>query len=72
MAKAFSANFGSENLMIDPAVMSNDQLLAELAELGKLLKEADGQSWELEARQWRLRAELKFREDNGGNHGCCG
>ena len=54
----------------NPALMTNDQLLAELAELGKLLKEADGSIWELEARQWRLRAELKFR--NGGNHGCCG
>ena len=56
----------------NPALMTNDQLLAELAELGKRLKEADGQSWELEARQWRLRAELKSREGDGGNHGCCG
>ena len=56
----------------NPVLMTDDQLLAELAELGKRLKEADGQSWELEARQWRLRAELKFRESNGGNHVCCG
>ena len=68
--KAFSANVGSENLMIDPAVMTNEQLEAELAELGKRLREADGQSWELEAREWRLRAELEFR--NVGNHSCCG
>ena len=67
-----NANLGSENLMIDPAVMTNDQLEAELAELGKRLKEADGQIWELQSREWRLRAELRFREDNGGNHGCCG
>jgi hypothetical protein len=56
----------------NPATMTNDQLLGELAELGKWLTKADGQSWELEARQWRLRAELKFRESNGENHGCCG
>ena len=56
----------------NPALMTNNQLEAELAELGKRLKEADGQTGQLETRQWRLRTELKFREGNGGNHGCCG
>ena len=56
----------------NPDFMTNDQLLGELAELGKRLKEADGQIWELEARQWRLLAELQFRESKRGNHVCCG
>ena len=69
MAKAFSANFGSENLMIDPAVMSNEQLEAALGDVAVKLaeaREAGGKIAELEGRQWRLQFEQRYRREDRG------
>jgi hypothetical protein len=49
----------------DPATLTNEQIEAELSEvelkLGKALG-SEGRIGELEARQWRLRAEQTFRQ----------
>ena len=47
-------------------------IITPLLSFGSGLEETHGSIWELQAMQWRLCADLKFREGNGGNHGCCG
>lgn len=54
----------SETVWTDPATMADDQIETELAEVAVKLTElqASGSKiGELEARQWRLRAEQRFR-----------
>jgi hypothetical protein len=49
----------------DPSTLTDEQIEAELYELGKKLaevREAGGKMCELEGRQWRLRAEQTFRQ----------
>ena len=52
----------------DPAKLSVDEIKAELVALAPQLAEAyaiGSRATLLEARNWRLRAELKFRESKG-------
>jgi hypothetical protein len=54
----------------DPATLTNEQIEAELSEVELKLGEAlgsEGRIGELEARQWRLRAEQRFRQRNRAN-----
>jgi hypothetical protein len=46
----------------DPATLTDEEIEAELSEVELKLGEALGSRWELEARQWRLRAEQTFRQ----------
>jgi hypothetical protein len=49
----------------DPATLTDEQIEAELSEVELKLGEAlgsEGRIGELEARQWRLRAEQTFRQ----------
>jgi hypothetical protein len=58
----------SETVWTDPATMADDQIEAELAEVAVELTEASGSKiGELEARQWRLQAEQRFRQRNRAN-----
>jgi hypothetical protein len=49
----------SETVWTDPATMADDQIETELAELATKLSEP---GWEIQARHWRLGAELRFRK----------
>ena len=54
---------------IDPAVMTDSQIEAELGDVALKLaevREAGGKIGELETRQWRLRAEQTFRQRRSG------
>jgi hypothetical protein len=62
-----ASSLSTENSMkwVDPAVMSDGEIEAELSGVAVKLtqaREAGGKIGELEARQWRLRAEQTFRE----------
>ena len=46
-----------------PATLSDNEVETELAQVELSLTEATGPRWELEARQWRLRFEQKFRHN---------
>jgi hypothetical protein len=49
----------------DPATLTNEQIEAEISKVELKLAEAlgsEGRIGELEARQWRLRAEQTFRQ----------
>jgi len=53
----------------DPAVMADSEIEAELGDLVAKLSEAQAsgsKTGELEARQWRLRAEQSFRQRRRG------
>jgi hypothetical protein len=53
---------------IDPAAMTDSQIEAELGELAVRLRElraAGHRLGELAAREWRLSAELRYRDRNG-------
>ena len=53
----------------DPAAMSDSEIEAELSDVAIKLtraREAGGKIGELEARQWRLRAEQSFRQRRRG------
>jgi hypothetical protein len=55
----------SETVWTDPATMADGQIETELAEVAVKLTElqaAGSKIGELEARQWRLRFEQKFRQ----------
>ena len=64
---------------VDPAVMSDGEIEAEFSDVAAKLthaRQAGGKIGELEARQWRLRFERKFRQQrskeenaNAGRHG---
>ena len=56
---------------VDPAAMSDGEIEAELGDVALKLaevREAGGKIGELEARQWRLRAEQTFRKRRIGEH----
>jgi hypothetical protein len=60
----------SETVWTDPATMADDQIETELAEVAVKLAELHASGCkigELEARQWRLRAEQTFRQRNRAN-----